>query len=67
MFDLDLASMLNYHRSKKSKITIALTPVEDPTAYGLVKIDKSGRIIGFLEKPTWEKLVDREILMLEFI
>jgi len=51
MTDLDLRAMLDFHRQRGSKLTIALTPVEDPTAFGLVETDSDGRIQRFLEKP----------------
>src|SRR4029078_2061294 len=51
MTDLDLQGMLAYHRERGSKLTIALTPVDDPTAFGLVETDAEGRIHRFLEKP----------------
>lgn len=51
---INLSKMISLHLSKKSKATLALTPVEDPTAYGLVITDKEGRITSFLEKPGWE-------------
>jgi mannose-1-phosphate guanylyltransferase len=51
MTDLDLRAMLEYHRERASKLTIALTPVEDPTSFGLVETDTSGRIQRFIEKP----------------
>jgi len=53
---INLTEMLKYHKDKKSDITIALTPVEDPTSYGLVPIDKDGRVEKFLEKPSWDEI-----------
>ena len=49
--DLDIAAMINYHRERKAKVTIALTPVEDPTSYGLIETNNLGRVTRFLEKP----------------
>lgn len=49
---MDLIKMADFHESKKADITIALTPVEDPTSYGLVTMDNGGRIKKFLEKPS---------------
>ena len=54
--DLDLGAMLAYHREKAAKVTISLTPVEDPTAYGLVEIEPEGAVTGFIEKPTWDRV-----------
>jgi mannose-1-phosphate guanylyltransferase len=54
---LDLTEMKAFHREKNADITIALTPVDDPTAYGLVPIDSDGRVCEFLEKPGTDQLV----------
>ncbi len=54
--DLNLTDMLNFHRSKGSKTTIALTPVEDPTQFGLVETDRDQRILRFTEKPRPEEI-----------
>lgn len=50
--DLNLLSMLSFHRQNKGKLTIALTPVEDPTSFGVVEIDKERRVRSFKEKPS---------------
>src|SRR5215203_5470922 len=49
--NVDLAAVLRLHRERKAKATIVLTPVENPTAYGLVETDSSSNIQRFLEKP----------------
>lgn len=54
---LDLTGMIAFHKKKKADITISLTSVEDPTAYGLVPVDKKGRVIKFLEKPRQDEIV----------
>lgn len=55
--DLDLSALVEYHQSKKALVTITLTPVDDPTAYGLVPLEEDGRIKEFLEKPSWDQVV----------
>lgn len=50
--DLDLTQMLNFHRDKKAKVTIALTPVDDPTQFGVVEVDSQQRVTRFVEKPS---------------
>jgi mannose-1-phosphate guanylyltransferase len=50
--DIDLTKMLELHRNKHAKVTIALTPVEDPTVYGVVETDNGGRVQRFVEKPS---------------
>lgn len=59
--DLDLSSMIEFHREVGSKLTISLVPVDDPTAYGLVELDDSRRIRRFLEKPRWEDVTSNLI------
>ncbi|MDA8291990.1 MAG: NDP-sugar synthase [Actinomycetota bacterium] len=49
--DLDLASLYKFHQGTGGAATIALTPVEDPSAYGVVPTDPDGRVLAFIEKP----------------
>lgn len=49
--EVDLAGVIALHRERKAKATIVLTPVENPTAYGLVETDADANIRRFLEKP----------------
>src|SRR5262245_57301956 len=49
--EVDLAAVIALHRERKAKATIVLTPVENPSAYGLVETDERGNIRRFLEKP----------------
>lgn len=53
---LNLTKMLHLHQSTRSDVTLALIRVKDPTAYGLVEVDKSFRIERFLEKPSWDEI-----------
>ena len=48
---VDLAAVIALHRERRAKATIVLTPVENPSAYGLVETDAQGNIERFLEKP----------------
>jgi mannose-1-phosphate guanylyltransferase len=59
--DLDISAMLRFHIEKKAKVTIALTPVADPTAYGLIETTADGRVTRFLEKPTPEQVTTNMI------
>lgn len=54
--DVDIAKIIAFHREKKAAATLTLTPVEDPSAYGLVETDDDGAILRFLEKPKPEEL-----------
>ncbi len=59
--DLDLQAMLQAHRARQSQISIALTPVDDPTAFGLVETDAEQRIRRFVEKPRPEQITTNMI------
>jgi mannose-1-phosphate guanylyltransferase len=49
--DLDVSALWEFHRDHGGDGTIALTPVDDPSRYGVVPIDAEGRVIEFVEKP----------------
>ncbi len=49
--DLDLSALIARHEEAGATATLALYPVEDPTAYGLVRRREDGEITEFLEKP----------------
>ncbi len=59
--DLDITSMVAFHKDNNAAATIALTPVEDPTAYGLIETDTTGRVKRFLEKPTLSEITTNMI------
>lgn len=48
--DLDLSALIQAHRERGARATIALYPVEDSAAYGLVEVDGAGRVLEFVEK-----------------
>jgi len=48
---VDLAAVIALHRERRARATIVLTPVDNPSAYGLVETDAAGNIRRFLEKP----------------
>ena len=50
--NVDLAEALRFHKKRKAQATIVLTPVKDPSQYGVVETDSAGNVIRFLEKPT---------------
>jgi mannose-1-phosphate guanylyltransferase len=53
---VDLAAVLKLHRERRAKAMIVLTPVENPSAYGLVETDASGNVKRFLEKPSPDQI-----------
>ena len=48
---INLTEVVDLHRAKCAQATIVLTPVENPSAYGLVETDADGNVCRFLEKP----------------
>ena len=58
---IDLAAVIRLHRERQAKATIVLTPVENPTAYGLVETDASGNVTRFLEKPKADEITTNNI------
>lgn len=54
--DVDISSVVEFHCEKKAEATLVLTPVENPSAYGLVETDQAGKILQFREKPAPEEL-----------
>lgn len=54
--DIDLNDVIRLHHEREAVATIVLTPVPNPTAYGLVETDSDGRVRRFLEKPKQEEV-----------
>jgi NDP-sugar pyrophosphorylase family protein len=59
--EIDLAAVLRLHRERGARATIVLTPVENPSAYGLVETDPDVNIKRFLEKPKPEEITTNNI------
>ena len=49
--DLDLRRQIELHEELGAVATLGLAPVEDPSAYGLVRTGDDHSVAGFLEKP----------------
>jgi mannose-1-phosphate guanylyltransferase len=54
--DFDLTALKRFHEQNGAVATLALIPVDDPSAYGLVRAGGNGRIHDFLEKPSPEQI-----------
>jgi mannose-1-phosphate guanylyltransferase len=48
--DLDLTALMRFHEEPLAKATLGLYPVEDSSAYGLVRTGESGEVLEFTEK-----------------
>ena len=49
--DLDASALVAFHRTRPAQASIALTPVLDPSRFGVVPTDGDGRVTAFIEKP----------------
>jgi len=54
--DVDLPAVVAAHKAARASATLVLTPVPNPSAYGLVETDASGRVSRFIEKPKPEEI-----------
>jgi NDP-sugar pyrophosphorylase family protein len=54
--DLDIGRLIEFHTSNSAAATITLVPVEDPTRYGLIKLDDKKKVQRFVEKPQPDEL-----------
>src|SRR5919107_5830303 len=50
--DIDLTAQIAQHEATNAVGTLALVPVDDPTAYGLVPLNDDRSVREFVEKPT---------------
>ena len=53
---IDLQAVVRRHRERQARATIVLTPVKDPSAYGLVETDDDDNVRRFLEKPSPDQI-----------
>ena len=67
--DIDISAVVDLHRRRGAAGTIALTPVDDPSAFGVVPTDEEGRVTAFIEKPPRDEaptnLINAGIYVLE--
>jgi mannose-1-phosphate guanylyltransferase len=54
--DIDLSAQLAQHERTGATATLALVPVEDPSAYGLVHLDSKNAVLDFVEKPSSDQI-----------
>jgi glucose-1-phosphate adenylyltransferase len=53
LYRMDYRAMLETHQRDKADVTIAAVPVTQQAArsFGIMRINETGRVVGFLEKP----------------
>lgn len=49
--EIDITALVGFHRDREAEGTIALTPVLDPSRFGVVPVDECGLVEAFIEKP----------------
>ena len=54
--DMDLTAQMRQHESTGARATLALMPVDDPSAYGLVRRGEDLAVRQFVEKPSPEEI-----------
>src|SRR4051794_14530572 len=54
--DIDLTAQLEQHERTGAVGTLALVPVDDPSSYGLVRLDEDGAVREFVEKPSPDQI-----------
>ena len=71
LYRMDYMRFVDHHRATNADVTIGCLPMDDSRAsdFGLMKIDESGRIVEFAEKPKGDALkamaVDTTVLGLD--
>lgn len=60
LYRMDYGDMLRTHRAHNADVTIAALPVERKLAagFGIMRLDDTGRVMGFLEKPKTDAEID---------
>ncbi|MFN2544530.1 MAG: sugar phosphate nucleotidyltransferase [Actinomycetota bacterium] len=59
--DIDLESVVRFHRERNAAVTVTMQRVEDPLEFGIVITDEDGRVERFLEKPGWGEVFSDQI------
>src|SRR5438552_4116575 len=57
LYRMHFGQLLHAHRDNQADVTIAVLPVSGSQAasFGIVRLDDSGRVVGFVEKPQTEE------------
>src|SRR5262249_52266430 len=57
LYRMDFRQLMKTHREHDAEVTIAALPVarEQAANFGILRVDDTGRVIGFLEKPQKEE------------
>ncbi|MBD2464592.1 glucose-1-phosphate adenylyltransferase [Oscillatoria sp. FACHB-1407] len=63
LYRMDYTEFIQRHRETNADITISVIPIDEKRAsdFGLMKIDDSGRVVDFSEKPKGEALKQMQV------
>ena len=54
--NMDFKCLIKLHKSKSAAVTIAVTQVDNPSAYGVVEYDENEYAVSFTDKPKADKI-----------
>jgi mannose-1-phosphate guanylyltransferase len=54
--DFDLSAQIAQHETSGATATLGLVPVDDPSAYGLVRVNDDNSVREFVEKPSADQI-----------
>lgn len=55
--DFDLEKIMLFHKASNAMVTIVASEASDPREYGVIKVGEHNRVMGFVEKPSWNQAV----------
>jgi mannose-1-phosphate guanylyltransferase/phosphomannomutase len=55
--DINLRDVVAFHRERQAEATLTLFRVPNPLEYGVIITDPTGKIVQFLEKPSWGEVI----------
>lgn len=58
---LDISRVVDFHRVSGAEGTLHLVPVDDPSQFGVVETDATGRVLRFVEKPAPGESISRNV------
>ncbi len=63
LYRMDYSKFVQHHRETNADITLSVVPIDEKraSAFGLMKIDDTGRIIDFSEKPEGDELKEMSV------
>jgi len=63
LYRMNYADFIHHHRETKADITISVVPIDEVRAsdFGLMKVDKKGRVTAFSEKPKGDALMSMRV------